>query len=37
MLKEGKLLSCDTSVDKLISVLDRNSFESGDHIDFYDV
>lgn len=33
---ERTLLTCDTSVAKLIQVLEKNSFESGAHVDYYD-
>ena len=33
---EKTLLSCDTSVAKLIQILEKKSFESGAHIDYYD-
>nr|KAG5687665.1 hypothetical protein BaRGS_027557 [Batillaria attramentaria] len=33
---ENQLLSCDTSVNKLIQILEKDSFKSGAHIDFYD-
>ncbi|KAH3715167.1 sepiapterin reductase-like isoform X2 [Dreissena polymorpha] len=35
--KQGKLLSCEESADKLVIVLDRNDYKSGSHIDVYDV
>ena len=31
------LLECETTVRKLIQILNTNTFESGDHIDFFDV
>ncbi len=34
---EGRLLSCDQSLDRLIGLLDKNLFDSGAHIDFYDL
>ena len=33
----GKLLSCDESIRKLIPILEKNKFDSGAHIDYYDV
>ena len=37
-LKQGnKLLSCDDSIDKLMPLLSENKFESGAHIDYYDL
>ncbi|XP_042886206.1 sepiapterin reductase-like [Penaeus japonicus] len=36
MKNEGKLLSCSTSVSKLIDILKAKKFKSGDHVDFYD-
>ena len=37
MHSEGKLLTCDQSVDKLVKLLEENKFDSGAHIDYYDV
>ncbi|KAK3587812.1 hypothetical protein CHS0354_019678 [Potamilus streckersoni] len=37
MKAEGKLLSCEESVEKLIVLLEKNTFESGAHVDFYDI
>lgn len=37
MYKNGKLLKCEESVSKLIPLLEENTFESGQHIDIYDV
>lgn len=37
MKEEGKLLSCDTSVKKLLQVLEKDEFKSGEHIDFFEV
>lgn len=34
---EGRLLSCDQSLNRLIGLLDKNSFDSGSHIDYYDL
>ena len=36
MHSEGRLLSCDQSVDRLIEILNANRFDSGSHIDYYD-
>jgi len=36
MHAEGRLLSCDQSVDRLIQILTANRFDSGAHIDYYD-
>ena len=33
---ELRLLSCDESLDRLITILKNNDFDSGSHIDFYD-
>jgi len=37
MKQKGTAIKCQDSVDKLISVLDQNTFESGTHIDIFDV
>ena len=37
MKEKGTAIKCQDSVDKLISVLDQNKFESGKHIYFFDV
>lgn len=34
---KNQLLSCEASVGKLLAVLEKNEFESGQHIDYYDV
>ena len=34
---QNMLLECETTVRKLIQILNTNTFESGDHIDFFDV
>jgi len=36
MHAEGRLLSCDQSLDRLIEILNVNRFDSGAHIDYYD-
>ncbi|XP_064647685.1 sepiapterin reductase-like [Lineus longissimus] len=37
MHQKGGLLTCDVSVKKLIQILETNTFESGAHIDYFDV
>ncbi|XP_053114055.1 sepiapterin reductase [Hemicordylus capensis] len=37
MKQSGRLLDCDASSQKLLSLLLANTFESGAHVDFYDV
>lgn len=37
MKEDGKLLSCDASVKKLLQVLEKDEFKSGDYVDIYDV
>jgi hypothetical protein len=37
MHQKGGLLTCDVSVKKLIHILEMNTFESGAHIDYFDV
>lgn len=37
MHAEGHLLTCEESVGKLIKVLLKDSYESGAHLDFYDL
>ncbi|XP_045138967.1 sepiapterin reductase-like isoform X2 [Portunus trituberculatus] len=37
MKEEGKLLSCQTSVRKLLQVLEKDEFKSGGHVDFFEV
>lgn len=37
MHSEGKLLTADESAEVLAGVLEEDRFESGSHIDFYDV
>jgi len=37
MVEEGRLLTCYQSVEKLVAVLEHNSFVSGVHLDYYDV
>lgn len=34
--KEGNLVTCDATVKKLMDLLDKNAFETGSHVDFYD-
>ena len=36
MEKEGRMLTCDQSVDKLLQLLEKNTFDSGAHIDYFD-
>lgn len=36
MHKEGKLLPCSLSVAKLLDILEKDEFNSGAHIDYYD-
>lgn len=36
MHAEGRLLSCDQSIDRLVEILSTNRFHSGAHIDYYD-
>ena len=33
---DSRLLTCDQSLDRLIALLQVNSFSSGSHIDYYD-
>lgn len=37
MHAEGRLLTCDESVGKLMKVLLKDDYESGAHLDFYDL
>ncbi|TSL28175.1 Sepiapterin reductase [Bagarius yarrelli] len=37
MHSEGRLLTCEVSVGKLIKVLLKDDYESGAHLDFYDL
>ncbi len=37
MKASGQLLSPDESAQKLVKILKLNSFENGDHVDFFDV
>ena len=37
MKSKGQLLSPDESAKKLVKILKLNSFENGDHVDFFDV
>lgn len=37
MKQRGQLLDCDVSSQKLLTLLLEDTFESGAHIDFYDV
>lgn len=37
MHSEGRLLTCEESVGKLIKVLLKDDYESGAHLDFYDL
>uniref|UniRef100_D3ZT59 Sepiapterin reductase n=1 Tax=Rattus norvegicus TaxID=10116 RepID=D3ZT59_RAT len=34
---EGELVDCGTSAQKLLSLLQRDTFQSGAHVDFYDI
>lgn len=36
MADQGKLVKCEDTVQKLIHILCKNTFTSGDHIDFFD-
>ncbi len=37
-MKTGKkLLSCAESISKLEGLLERNTYDSGSHIDYYDL
>ena len=36
MIDEGKLLKAEDSAAKLVDIIVKNSFNSGDHIDFFD-
>ncbi|XP_069111570.1 sepiapterin reductase-like [Argopecten irradians] len=33
---EGKVLSCDTSIDKLIAFLKKNTFKNAEYVEYYD-
>lgn len=33
---EGKLVDCGASAQKLLSLLQKDTFQSGAHMDFYD-
>lgn len=37
MHSEGRILTCEESVGKLIKVLLKDDYESGVHLDFYDL
>lgn len=37
MHSEGRLLTCEESVGKLLKVLLKDDYESGAHLDFYDL
>jgi hypothetical protein len=37
MKTKGQLLSPEVSAQKLVKILKLNSFENGDHVDFFDV
>ncbi|CAC5406774.1 SPR [Mytilus coruscus] len=37
MHNEGNVLECDTSIQKLVQVLETDTFVSGAHIDYYDL
>lgn len=37
MKEHGELLDCDISSQKLLDLLLANTFESGAHVDFYDI
>ena len=37
MKSGGKLLSPEESVSRLVKLLKKNRFESGAHIDYYDI
>ena len=34
---EGKILECDASIQKLIQLLETDTFVSGAHIDYFDL
>lgn len=34
--EEGKLVPCDTSVKKMLQVIEKDEFKSGEHVDFFD-
>lgn len=34
--KDNKLVKCDQTVQKLITILEKNAFANGAHIDYYD-
>lgn len=33
---EGELVDCGTSAQKLLNLLQKDTFQSGAHVDFYD-
>lgn len=37
MKQKGQLLDCDVSAQKLLDLLLTDAFESGAHVDFYDL
>ncbi|XP_052091835.1 sepiapterin reductase-like [Mytilus californianus] len=37
MHNEGNVLECDTSIQKLVQILETDTFVSGAHIDYYDL
>lgn len=34
---KNNLLTCDMSVQKLLQVLEKDTFQNGSHLDYYDV
>lgn len=37
MKEEGKLVPCDASAKKLLQIIQKDEYKSGEHIDFFDV
>ena len=37
MHQHNKLLTCDESIAKLTRLMEQNNWESGEHIDYYDL
>ncbi|MPC19974.1 Sepiapterin reductase [Portunus trituberculatus] len=37
MKEEGKLVPCDASAKKLLQIIQKDEFKSGEHIDFFEV